>query len=82
MSQIVALFDSLFMRLIGISIASFSSGTFLLKKLWVSLMQIIGLGELTFLQLSTTYSPASVAGRSIRYEERRIYNYRRMLRLE
>jgi len=48
---IVALFDSLFMRLVGISIASFSSG----------------LGELTFLQLSTTYSPASVAGRSISY---------------
>lgn len=69
MSQIVALFDSLFLRLLGISIASFSSGTFLSKNSWLPLIQIIGLGELTFLQLSTTYSPASVAGRSIRYEE-------------
>ncbi|KAJ7614625.1 batten's disease protein Cln3 [Mycena polygramma] len=48
---IVAFFDSLFMRLLGISIASFSSG----------------LGELTFLQLSTTYAPPSVAGHSVGY---------------
>lgn len=27
---------------------------------------MLGLGELTFLQLSTTYAPASVAGRSVR----------------
>ncbi|KAF8178080.1 batten's disease protein Cln3 [Mycena galopus ATCC 62051] len=48
---IVAFFDSLFMRLLGIGIASFSSG----------------LGELTFLQLSTTYAPSSVAGHSVGY---------------
>ncbi|KAJ7057155.1 batten's disease protein Cln3 [Mycena amicta] len=48
---VVAFFDSLFMRLLGIGLASFSSG----------------LGELTFLQLSTTYSPPSVAGRSVGY---------------
>ncbi|KAJ7628685.1 batten's disease protein Cln3 [Roridomyces roridus] len=48
---IVAFFDSLFMRLLGIGIASFSSG----------------LGELTFLQLSTTYAPPSVAGHSVGY---------------
>ncbi|KAE9406551.1 batten's disease protein Cln3 [Gymnopus androsaceus JB14] len=43
---IVASFDSLYARLLGISLASFSSG----------------LGELTFLQLSTTYAPPSVLG--------------------
>lgn len=46
---VVAAFDSLYMRLLGIGIASFSSG----------------LGELTFLQLSTTYAPPSVAGLSV-----------------
>jgi battenin len=48
---VVALFDSLRMRLLGICLASFSSG----------------LGELTFLQLSTTYAPSSVAGYSVGY---------------
>ncbi|KAL1948617.1 hypothetical protein VTO73DRAFT_10423 [Trametes versicolor] len=48
---IVALFDGLYMRLLGICCASFSSG----------------LGELTFLQLSTRYHPSSVAGRSVGY---------------
>lgn len=48
---IVALFDSLFIRLLGICLASFSSG----------------LGELTFLQLSTIYAPPSVAGHSVGY---------------
>ncbi|KAJ7757110.1 batten's disease protein Cln3 [Mycena metata] len=48
---VVAFFDSLFMRLLGIGLASFSSG----------------LGELTFLQLSTTYAPPSVAGHSVGY---------------
>ncbi|KAF9563812.1 batten's disease protein Cln3 [Agrocybe pediades] len=48
---VVALFDSLYMRLLGIALASFSSG----------------LGELTFLQLSTTYSPPSIAGHSVGY---------------
>ncbi|KAK7042316.1 protein BTN [Favolaschia claudopus] len=48
---VVAFFDSLFMRLLGISLASFSSG----------------LGELTFLQLSTTYAPPPVAGHSVGY---------------
>ncbi|THV05698.1 batten's disease protein Cln3 [Dendrothele bispora CBS 962.96] len=48
---VVAFFDSLFARLLGISLASFSSG----------------LGELTFLQLSTTYAPPSVAGHGIGY---------------
>ncbi|KAJ3746407.1 batten's disease protein Cln3 [Lentinula detonsa] len=48
---VVAFFDSLFARLLGISLASFSSG----------------LGELTFLQLSTTYAPPSVAGHGLGY---------------
>ncbi|KAI0628073.1 batten's disease protein Cln3 [Trametes polyzona] len=48
---VVALFDSLHMRLLGICCASFSSG----------------LGELTFLQLSTRYHPPSVAGHSVSY---------------
>ncbi|KAF7762224.1 hypothetical protein Agabi119p4_8817 [Agaricus bisporus var. burnettii] len=48
---VVASFDSLAMRLLGISIASLSSG----------------LGELTFLQLSTTYAPPSVGGHSVGY---------------
>ncbi|KIL68388.1 hypothetical protein M378DRAFT_8473 [Amanita muscaria Koide BX008] len=48
---VVASFDSLFMRLVGISLASFSCG----------------LGELTFLQMSTTYAPSSVAGRCVGY---------------
>ncbi|KAJ7177880.1 batten's disease protein Cln3 [Mycena filopes] len=48
---VVASFESLFMRLLGIGLASFSSG----------------LGELTFLQLSTTYAPPSVAGHSVGY---------------
>ncbi|KAF5348848.1 hypothetical protein D9756_009800 [Leucocoprinus leucothites] len=48
---VVALFESLSMRLIGISLASLSSG----------------LGELTFLQLSTTYSPPSVGGHGVGY---------------
>jgi len=48
---VVALFDSLYMRLLGIGLASFSSG----------------LGELTFLQLSTTYAPPSIAGHSVGY---------------
>ncbi|KAJ7031565.1 batten's disease protein Cln3 [Mycena alexandri] len=48
---VVAFFDSLSMRLLGIGLASFSSG----------------LGELTFLQLSTTYAPPSVAGHSVGY---------------
>lgn len=46
---VVAAFESLPARLLGISFASFSSG----------------LGELTFLQLSTTYHPPSVAGHSV-----------------
>ncbi|KAL0578345.1 battenin CLN3 protein [Marasmius crinis-equi] len=48
---VVAFFDSLYARLLGICLASFSSG----------------LGELTFLQLSTTYAPPSIAGRNIGY---------------
>ncbi|KAH7912867.1 batten's disease protein Cln3 [Hygrophoropsis aurantiaca] len=48
---VVALHESLFSRLLGIALASFSSG----------------LGELTFLQLSTTYSPPSVGGHSVGY---------------
>ncbi|KAI0765947.1 batten's disease protein Cln3 [Trametes elegans] len=49
--MVVSLFDSLYMRLLGICFASFSSG----------------LGELTFLQLSTRYHPPSVAGHSVGY---------------
>ncbi|KZT08122.1 batten disease protein Cln3 [Laetiporus sulphureus 93-53] len=48
---VVAMFDSLYMRLLGICFASFSSG----------------LGELTFLQLSTRYHPSSAASHSIGY---------------
>ncbi|ETW77378.1 small molecule transporter [Heterobasidion irregulare TC 32-1] len=48
---VVAAFESLPGRLLGISFASFSSG----------------LGELTFLQLSTTYHPPSVGGHSVGY---------------
>ncbi|KAG7095616.1 hypothetical protein E1B28_006341 [Marasmius oreades] len=48
---VVAGFDSLYARLLGICFASFASG----------------LGELTFLQLSTTYVPSAIAGRSIGY---------------
>ncbi|KLO06520.1 batten's disease protein Cln3 [Schizopora paradoxa] len=48
---VVAGFESLYMRLLGIGIASFSSG----------------LGELTFLQLSTVYHPPSVGGHSVGY---------------
>ncbi|KAJ3500771.1 hypothetical protein NLJ89_g9644 [Agrocybe chaxingu] len=48
---VVAGFDSLYMRLLGICLASFSSG----------------LGELTFLQLSTTYSPPFIAGHAVGY---------------
>ncbi|KAI0703054.1 batten's disease protein Cln3 [Cytidiella melzeri] len=48
---VVASFDSLIMRLLGICLASFSSG----------------LGELTFLQLSTRYHPPSIAGHSVGY---------------
>ncbi|KAL5514711.1 hypothetical protein ACEPAG_2027 [Sanghuangporus baumii] len=48
---VVAAFDTLEMRLLGIGLASFSSG----------------LGELTFLQLSTKYHPSSVGGRSVGY---------------
>ncbi|KAF8523775.1 batten's disease protein Cln3 [Hysterangium stoloniferum] len=48
---VVSAFDILGMRLLGISVASFASG----------------LGELTFLQLSTRYHPLSVAGQAIGY---------------
>ncbi|KAG8701713.1 battenin CLN3 protein, partial [Ceratobasidium sp. 423] len=46
---IVAAFETLSARLMGIALASFASG----------------LGELTFLQLSTTYHPKSVAGHAV-----------------
>ncbi|KAH7107062.1 batten's disease protein Cln3 [Auriculariales sp. MPI-PUGE-AT-0066] len=48
---VVAAFDSLLPRLLGICLASFSSG----------------LGELTYLQLSTTYHPQSVCGHAVGY---------------
>ncbi|KIK61333.1 hypothetical protein GYMLUDRAFT_580351 [Collybiopsis luxurians FD-317 M1] len=48
---VVASFDSLYARLLGICFASLSSG----------------LGELTFLQLSTTYAPPAVAGHGVGY---------------
>jgi len=48
---VVAAFDMLTMRLLGIALASLSSG----------------LGELTFLQLSTTYTPPSVGGHGVGY---------------
>ncbi|EJD51881.1 batten's disease protein Cln3 [Auricularia subglabra TFB-10046 SS5] len=48
---VVAAFENLYPRLLGICLASFSSG----------------LGELTFLQLSTTYHPHSVCGHAVGY---------------
>lgn len=48
---IVAAFETLSARLIGIAFASFASG----------------LGEMTFLQLSTTYHPKSIAGHCVGY---------------
>ncbi|QRW13447.1 batten disease protein CLN3 [Ceratobasidium sp. AG-Ba] len=48
---IVAAFETLSARLLGIAFASFASG----------------LGELTFLQLSTTYHPGSLAGHCVGY---------------
>ena len=69
------------MRLLGISIASLSSGIFVRAILMVITdTKNSGLGELTFLQLSTTYSPALIAGRSIRYEGE-ICSFRRLLNL-
>ncbi|KAI6115303.1 batten's disease protein Cln3 [Pisolithus croceorrhizus] len=47
----VALHESLLSRLLGICLASFSSG----------------LGSITYVQLSTTYSPAAIGGHSIGY---------------
>ncbi|KAI6015043.1 batten's disease protein Cln3 [Pisolithus orientalis] len=47
----VALHESLLSRLLGICLASFSSG----------------LGSVTFVQLSTTYSPTAIGGHSIGY---------------
>ncbi|KIM62805.1 hypothetical protein SCLCIDRAFT_776213 [Scleroderma citrinum Foug A] len=47
----VAFHESLLSRLLGISLASFASG----------------LGEITFLQLSTTYHPVSIGGHSVGY---------------
>jgi battenin len=48
---IVATFETLAARLLGIAFASFASG----------------LGELTFLQLSTTYHPRGVSGHCVGY---------------
>lgn len=54
------------MRLLGICLASFSSGsvTSILQEA-IAEGSIIGLGELTFLQLSTRYRPLAVAGHSV-----------------
>jgi len=63
--QVVALYESLSARLLGISLASFSSGNSdcpVHDQNAISLL--VGLGELTFLQLSTTYS-RSVGGHSV-----------------
>ncbi|KAH9929970.1 batten's disease protein Cln3 [Amylocystis lapponica] len=57
---VVASFDILFMRLLGIALASFSSGMNLP-------LSTSCLGELTFLQLSTRYHPLSVAGHAVGY---------------
>ncbi len=65
--QVVALFDTLYMRLLGICLASFSSGGSCVNN--GAIMRVLtmceGLGELTFLQLSTRYHPPSVAGHSV-----------------
>ena len=56
------------MRLLGICLASFSSGTFIvLSEQSEFMVTTSGLGELTYLQLSTTYAPQSVAGHSVGY---------------
>lgn len=55
------------MRLLGISLASFSSGKLIGTSQDFPLFVALGLGELTFLQLSTTYAPPSVGGRSVGY---------------
>lgn len=65
--QVVAAFDSLEMRLLGIGLASLSSGMYLLWILFAFILTELGLGELTFLQLSTRYHPSSVAGHSVGY---------------
>ena len=64
--QVVSLFDGLYMRLLGICFASFSSGVYAVWIPWSLLTNKTGLGELTFLQLSTRYHPPSVAGHSVR----------------
>jgi hypothetical protein len=55
------------MRLLGICCASFSSGAshFPYRSPQAYDDIRIGLGELTFLQLSTTYAPPPVAGHSV-----------------
>ena len=66
--QIVALSDGVGMRVLGISIASFSAGSFNARALQIVAEDShgLGLGGLTFLQLSTTYVP-TIAGRSVGY---------------
>ena len=54
------------MRLLGIALSSFSSGAW--TKTTSALthrLVLAGLGELTFLQLSTTYTPPSIAAHCI-----------------
>lgn len=65
--KVVATFENVYMRLLGICFASFSSG--IGDQLFLPIPHLIcfniGLGELTFLQLSTTFRHPSVAGRSV-----------------
>ncbi|KAG6849848.1 hypothetical protein H0H93_004342 [Arthromyces matolae] len=65
---IVASFENLFMRLLGIAFAAFASGQFrtldyeMLKPTYHT-----GLNELTFLQLSTTYTSPAAGAHSVMY---------------
>jgi battenin len=61
--QVVALNESLAARLLGISLASFSSGSSDLP-IQNATSLLVGLCEMTFLQLSTTYNLA-VGGHSV-----------------
>ncbi|OCB89152.1 batten's disease protein Cln3 [Sanghuangporus baumii] len=67
---VVAASDTLEMRLLGIGLASLSSGQLLNLRVAIVYNDVrvmhAGLGELTFLQLSTKY-PSSVGGRSVGY---------------
>ncbi len=63
--QVVATSEGLALRLVGIGCASLASGELALHGQRPSPNRYSGLGELTFMQLSTTFHPPSVAGRGV-----------------